>query len=410
MKKITTLFIFCLISAQVSFPQSTWQLQQSPVPDDLVSLFFLDDDLGWIISSSGTLLSTSDGGTIWNVHDFPEYQFRDIHFTSPNNGCIVGWHVDSQDSSLILVTSDGGASWTEADHPKVNRLNDVYFASSTVGWAVGTYDDLDLNCCLYTSDGGVSWMMQMEVLVAGAELFGVHFRDELIGATCGADGAFLHTNSGGTTGWSFNIAMPLVDLNAMVNIGDQQGCVVGAEGTVLFTINDWYQHIVQTSGTDDDLNGVHAEPVTNKVWAVGNNGTIIHMANYLLGWIDQNSGTDQHLRDVYMHSESEGWAVGDNGTILHYTAGTFIAENPNNLHLILTPNPSDGAIKVMLDTGHYIDRIEVIDILGQVGKVVIPGEARSDISLDLSELDNGIYFIKVFTREGFALKRLIINS
>ena len=410
MKKITILLVLSLFYMSSVCAQASWEVKQSPVFEDLASVCFYDDDHGWVVSYTGTVLNTTDGGTTWNIHSFPDYHFESVHFPTASFGCIVGWFVESADSSLILTTSDGGGTWTEATHTKVNRLNDVYFENSADGWAVGTYDDLNLNCCLYTSDGGASWTKQMEVLVSGAELFGVHFRDEQVGTACGTDGAFLHTNSAGTTGWSLNISMPLVDLNALWNVGSQHGCAVGDEGTVLYTINDWYQHIDQTSGTTEDLYGVHAEPLNNKFWAVGNNGTIIHMSNYLLGWTSQASGTTEHLRDVCMLSETEGWAVGTNGTILHYTAETSIVEFPNNIQLTITPNPSDGILKVMLDSGQFIDRIEVIDILGQVGMTIIPGELRQTCTVDLTELQNGIYFVKVYSSRGFALKRLIINS
>lgn len=409
MKKKATLFALGVITSFAVFSQPAWNLKQAPVAEDLVSVDFYDELNGWVVSADGTILSTADGGESWSSHAFPQYHFTSIHFASIDQGYIVGWYDEVQDSSLILKTTNGGASWTECDHPKVNRLNAVYFASPSIGWAVGTYDEFNLNCCLYTSDAGEGWTTQMEVLVSGAELFGVHFRDQQTGVACGADGAFLHTNSGGTLGWSFNIAMPLVNLNSVWNLGSQHGCAVGENGTVLYTINDWYQYFEQVSGTTDDLNSVHADPASNNLWAVGNNGTIIHSPGYLVGWTTQSSGTAEDLNDVHMLSPAEGWAVGDNGALLKYSAGTNVSRALNNLNLTIIPNPTDGVIKIYMGRRQHIKRIEVIDILGQVSRTFLPEQTLQSYVADLTDLQEGIYFVKVYKHDGFALSRLILN-
>ena len=85
--------------------------------------------------------------------------------------------------------------------------------------------------------------------------FGVSFRDEFKGTACGTDGSFFITNNGGTS-WAMGISMPVLNLNDIYNFGLLTGCLVGDEGTALFTTNNWNQYIDQNTGTDENLNAV----------------------------------------------------------------------------------------------------------------------------------------------------------
>ncbi len=223
MKKLIFLLFLFFCSFHISFSQSTWQLVNPPVNADFVSVCFTDESHGWIVSETGTIVWTTDAGMTMSTISFPEYHFKSVHFSDSNHGCIVGWQELPTDSSLILITSNGGDDWSLGNHEKVNHLNDVFFINNDKGWAVGSRDSYNLNCCLHTLDGGNNWTIQESILVAGAELFGVHFRDENIGQTCGTDGAFFLTNNGGGTGWALGISMPLINLNDIFNFGLSSG-------------------------------------------------------------------------------------------------------------------------------------------------------------------------------------------
>ena len=389
------------------FSQCTWQPVISPVSEDFVSLCITDAAHVWIVSSTGTIIHTSDGGITWQTYSFPDYYFQSIHFSDNDQGCIVGWQEMPSDSSLILKTSDGGDNWSMANHVKINRLNDVYFVTNAVGWAVGSKGEWDLNCCLYTNDGGENWGIQSSISVVGAKLYGVHFRDENIGSTCGADGAFFLTNNGGTSGWALGISMPILNLNAIFNFGTLYGCIVGDEGTVLYTINNWYQYIEQTSNTDENLNGVSGDPTTNKLWAVGDNGIIIYSSNYLLGWTIQNSGVSENLNDVCMLSDTEGWAVGDNGTILHFTQATSIS-HINDSQIQVYPNPANDWLHIIFAEGNTFQQMQIVNAGGQL--IYKENMVNSkDILLDVSAYPTGIYFLKIINEAKLVVKKILIE-
>lgn len=407
MKKLIFILFLFFCCLHISFSQSTWQLLDPLLAEDLISVCFTDESHGWIVSESGTVIWTLDAGITWSTFSFLDYHFKSVHFSDNNHGCIVGWQEIPAVGSIILFTSDGGENWTLGEHENVNRLNDVFFINNDKGWAVGSRDSYNLNCCLHTLDGGNTWTLQESILVAGAELFGVHFRDENIGQTCGADGAFFLTNNAGGTGWALGISMPLINLNDIFNFGPQAGCIVGDAGTALFTINNWYQYIEQNSNTTEDLNGVSGNPATNEVWAVGNNGTIIYSPNYLLGWTMQTSGVTENLNDVCMLSSSEGWAVGDNGTILNFSSPSSVKNNFER-HIDVYPNPVSDILNIRINHPESVQEIRMYSI---DGKRVYQKNASSIsvFEIDVSGFLSGIYCLKIKSSSNSIIKKIVIE-
>jgi photosystem II stability/assembly factor-like uncharacterized protein len=307
------------------------------------------------------------------------------------------------------VTSNGCEDWSFGNHQKVNRLNDVFFINTSVGWAVGSYDDLNLNCCLYTEDGGATWFQQSSMSIAGAELNGVHFRDENQGQACGADGAFFITNNGGTTSWGMGIAMPLVNLNDIFNFGMLNGCIVGNNGTLLYTINNWYQFIEQNSNTSENLNGVSGYAATNELWAVGNNGTIIYSSNYLLGWMTQASGVTENLNDICMVSSIEGWAVGDNGTILHFTGPVGHRDIREGSEIIVNNNLANNRVAISFPDNTFVNFIQVHALTDEIVYYNRMNRLCNYYEFDLSDVDGGLYVLNIDTNIGSKSKKIFFH-
>ncbi|MCF8368299.1 MAG: T9SS type A sorting domain-containing protein [Bacteroidales bacterium] len=410
MKKLFIIFLLAGIYISASFSQSIWQLNNSPITESFISVSFSSFEKGGIVSEEGSLLLTSDGGSNWQDYSFPEYHFSCLHFSDDDHGCIVGWQESPVDSSLILLTSDGGFSWSVIDHPCVNRFYDVFFINNNIGWAVGSKDAWNLNCCFYTSDGGLTWDYQPSISVVEGQLFGVHFRDEDLGSACGADGSFFITNNGGTTSWAMGIAMPLVNLNDIFNFNLLNGCIVGDQGTILYTINNWYQFIDQVSGTNEDFKGVSGNPPTNELWAVGNNGTILYSPNYLLGWASQPSGTSENLNDVCMLSGSEGWAVGANGTILHFTNEVGITELLALDKTTLIPNPATDKIQIQFPQLLNFISLTITDLYGKIVLFRWEDKPCKTYELDVSKLNTGVYLLKLETEFGTTIKQAVIKK
>lgn len=394
MKKVsfTFGFFFCIILS--SFSQNSWHLFPSPVSENLVSVCFPNTANGFIISENATIIKTTDSGNSWETsYAWPGIHLNAICFSDEMHGCSVGWFNNGNvDSSLILITVDGGNLWTWIDHPAVNRFNDVFFIDNDKGWAVGSKGEQHLNCIYYTSDGGLTWSEQTGILIVGAVLKGVSFRNENQGSVCGADGAFFITSNGGTS-WAMGISMPVLNLNDIFNFGILNGCIVGDDGTALYTTNNWYQYVETTTNTTEDLNAVSGNPATNKLWAVGDNSTIIYTPNYLFGWVLQESGTTENLNDICMLSEDEGWAVGDNGTILYF--GNIISvEKPHRANgFIFYPNPVSKKLFIEIAEPESFNYLKIFSLTGEIEISLKELKTKDQIIVDVSHLSAGVYFL-----------------
>jgi hypothetical protein len=82
---------------------------QYEVKEQPVSLSFLDENLGWMVTDHG-LWSTVEGGRIWNKVETRKGILQ-AHFLDANHGYIIGT------SSLLDETLDGGKTWTKLPPP-----------------------------------------------------------------------------------------------------------------------------------------------------------------------------------------------------------------------------------------------------------------------------------------------------
>ncbi len=103
---------------------------------------------------------------------------------------------------------------------------------------------------------------------------------------------------------------------------DRGGWSVGDTGRItrISSANSNATLTQQTSGTTQNLNGVHMLDA-NTGWIVGNSGTILKTTNGGGAWMPQTSGTTANLRDVHFVDANRGWAVSDGGVILTTSDG-----------------------------------------------------------------------------------------
>jgi photosystem II stability/assembly factor-like uncharacterized protein len=97
---------------------------------------------------------------------------------------------------------------------------------------------------------------------------------------------------------------------------------VGAEGTIIKTINGGTTWAQQNSGVENVLKGVGvAMTDANRVWAVGDAGTIRKTNDGGTTWGAQTSGTSENLYDVAVVNANVAWAVGASSVVLFTNDG-----------------------------------------------------------------------------------------
>jgi hypothetical protein len=111
-----------------------WSL--APIKETGLSLFFLDDSIGWMVTSKG-LWQTEESGRSWRKLKAPPQLLR-VYFLDRQHGWAAGMH------KAVYETTDGGKQWTKvaaAETPKTNPEYTQYgwidFVDQKIGMITG---------------------------------------------------------------------------------------------------------------------------------------------------------------------------------------------------------------------------------------------------------------------------------
>jgi photosystem II stability/assembly factor-like uncharacterized protein len=313
-----------------NFPQ--WN-NQNPVPDGNVlrSIFFINDDIGWIVGSNGFITKTTNRGVDWIRQKSGTTSYlKSIIFVDQDNGWIVG------EDGIILRSSDGGISWIPQISGVDITLNTVEFLNLNTGWAAG-YNGTFLK----TSDGGQNWYLNSN-LGTTDPIFSINFFDENIGWIVGGNpflsnltSIILKTTDGGV---SF-IAQSSGTENALYSvdfINKDLGYAVGTDNVILKTtnggniwlsVNDFNSYdkssgIQDTKQFIDGIGGLRSVFFIdeNHGWVAGGENEydkkLYSTSNGGLTWELKYYGLEEwDFFSLFVTPSGNGWAVGDGGNI-----------------------------------------------------------------------------------------------
>ncbi len=146
---------------------------------DYKSLQFINEQTGWIISSSG-LYKTIDGGLSWQTVNttgsfVPGSSAPSLFFTDSNRGYIA-------DNMKVSKTTDGGITWSVV-YTGSSTYHDIQFINDNLGYIT------DGKYLLKTTDGGATW--QKAVTLGDDSFIELHFTDANHGWAGTAGGSVL---------------------------------------------------------------------------------------------------------------------------------------------------------------------------------------------------------------------------
>ena len=277
---------------------------------EMEGVYFLDAINGYAVGQMGFISRTTDGGANWTVvRAGTDKEFlQDVIIFDASNAMVVGVNIPDADdqstwSPIVLQTSDGGTTWVSAD------LYDTFFYDASNGWAVG-----DKGTVIHTDDGGATWAAQVSGTTS--DLNAIYATSANDAWVAGDGGTILNTTDGGTT-WSSNF-----DTNGVFSLDATNTWIVGQGGLILHynsTTTTWTK---QTSGTTNDLNGVHFSedpgvPGDYYGWAVGNGNKLLYSDDGGATWAGHPDQAVDY-NDVYTTISGGSmyvWAVGDSGTV-----------------------------------------------------------------------------------------------
>lgn len=138
-----------ILNGQISTVNISYEQPNDYYSTGMLDLQFIDDNTGFITTSNGKLIKTTDGGTSWSVQLVKaNTALIRCYFVTAQIGWVVG------ENGLIMKTSNGGQSWITQNAGSTATWNGIHFLSAQEGYVVGTQGTL-----AKTSDGGNSWVI-----------------------------------------------------------------------------------------------------------------------------------------------------------------------------------------------------------------------------------------------------------
>ncbi|MFK5855930.1 MAG: YCF48-related protein [Bacteroidota bacterium] len=242
---------------------NTWELETLPeVIGSFNDVFFINNDIGWIVGSFNIVLKTIDGGETWTklFNSTPSNTvIESVSFSDELNGCAVG----SQYSfylGFIMTTNDGGHTWTVRTPSDHSRFNKVTFVDSVTGWVCGISGEL-----MKTEDGGNTWI-DKSFFYYQRSFNDIHFFDSLKGVLLDDEYMRLTFDAGET--W-----------DSIVNIDYSS-----------------YQHSISSWAYE-------------KLVTVGSNGSIVMSLDGGSTWENINKGITSDIYQLGFINSFDGYAI-----------------------------------------------------------------------------------------------------
>lgn len=112
---------------------AAWTSPITGVANGLTSIFFLNENTGWVGDHNGAIRKTSNGGTSFTSQTTGvTAPIRALHFVNENLGFAVG------DNGTVLSTKDGGQTWKkETVTAATGFVQGVYLVNENLGFIVG---------------------------------------------------------------------------------------------------------------------------------------------------------------------------------------------------------------------------------------------------------------------------------
>ncbi|WP_159023115.1 YCF48-related protein [Formosa sp. L2A11] len=225
--------------------------------------YFVNENIGYSIgggtnSISGDVFKTTDGGNTWNqLSIYVDEGLSSVFFIDENIGFISGgfnW-------KKVMKTVDGGVNWTQVSNQEFGQIQ---FINNQVGYGnrIGNY----YGAMYKTIDGGETWNISLEL--EGEDINAFHFVDENNGYFVGDQGLIYKTNDGGTNWEALDV--PYEDYVFVEFHTQNVGFAGGNSGRIYKTQNagNSWQLMTTISGISD------LQISDSKIFLAGSNGKI----------------------------------------------------------------------------------------------------------------------------------------
>lgn len=405
---LLSIAVTCLV-----YPQDYWQKMQTPLDLKLNTLFCLDSAHIWIGTDSGKVLFTSDKGQSWRVNETGRHEnLVKLFFLDENYGWGIVHYENFPDyRSIILKTTNGGIDWS-FDFYRIENvfLYSIVFFDTLNGWIGG---DIEL---AYTEDGGENWYAPIvDSTFLYFPVYDLAFFNEEIGYAVGGYIDFVAViwvtnDSGNTWNSSFVTADPIFaihifDENFAYALTSDLSHNYSIE--VLKTYNrgiDWINEALDLYGSVSSISFRNSL----EGWAtMGRDKLTLLTLDGGNSWDYYPIADSTAVYDVQFVDSLNGFMVGDSGSFFVYKpkGPTTVIDfsdirKPNQYQLFQNyPNPfnSQTEIRYYLINESFIS-LKLYNLLGEEIKVFDIGMQNigtHSLNVELDDIPSGVYLYQL---------------
>ena len=229
------------------------------------SLFFINNNTGFIVgdnSTSGIIAKTTNGGNNWIIINTGfSIGFYTIFFVDDNVGYVGGKYND------VRKTTDGGNTWISKPGVISLEINSIYFLNVNTGFIVE-----NLGGIIKTTNGGDNWIQTNMPFTHTC----VKFANNLVGYICTFQGHIIKTTNAGTN-WSIIDSIDC-NLTSLCFINQNTGYTCGTANKIFKTTDGGYNWIQQTTTNLSWWNSIYFSDIDNG-YVSGLNGRIMKTTN-----------------------------------------------------------------------------------------------------------------------------------
>lgn len=408
MKNISYQFIIVLafISSIYPLKSSGQWVDVSPKAETSIHLFdvdFLTEEIGFavgqdIVSKTGYIFRTTDGGKNWSQTAFPNAHLRSIDHADENNLVVTGHDGPPGTLTIWIKTSNQGEKWQMSTDTTLKGMNMLQFVSSTTGFAVGYGATFGPGLgIMKTTDGGTTWTPH-----ASSSLAVVAYSCQFMNAnegyiaiadiTNGIDGKILRTNDGGKTlqaiyggsDWMHDISFhPGKGIYALEGIVPSLRSTIDGGAT-------WSTHLVDEKVTKMEFLN-HEEG-----YVFGDGGYIAKTRDGGQSWSDQSTKSAGIIEGASVVGEYI-YICSSNGEVYRtkhgITSGTkrHLTQDPE-----ITLFPSSATTNSVLKVNGRLEGKTFFTLRDISGKVMFTSKVEANqVSLSEARLTTGIYLYHI---------------
>lgn len=152
---LVSLVVFTVFFVPDIYSQQNWSIISRPTNQSLWRCSFVDTLNGWAVGDSGLIMRTSNGGYNWTMQNSKLNAYMvSVFFLNNRLGWAVGWGLDPNFfGTYILTTTNGGVVWDTARYPVYDvYVKDIVFLDSLTGYIGGVPGIFHK-----TTNGGLNW-------------------------------------------------------------------------------------------------------------------------------------------------------------------------------------------------------------------------------------------------------------